>query len=186
MSLHYPDFLKRKFKGALKSSNNIDILDKGVDLISINVTESSPFNTLASPILQREILHQFYNYLSNGKSLSYEVTCQILQLMSEKSNLGKREKVLNLDKNVSAIKIGNFLQLKICTENNLDVENTKVIEKLKKFGKNDTDDDDDDNKNDGDVRKEVRKIDLNLEEEKAFHGLTYICEKVCYSLIFFF
>ena len=151
-------------------------------MISINITDSSPFNSLASPILQREVLHRFYTYLSDGKSLSYEVTCQILQLINEKRNFGKREKVLNLDKNISAIKIGNFLQLKICAENIMDIENTRIIEKLRKIDDDDTDDDDE---NDGDVHKDVRKVDLNSEEEKVFDGLTYTRDKVCCSLLRF-
>lgn len=151
-------------------------------MISINITDSSPFNSLASPILQREVLHRFYTYLSDGKSLSYEVTCQILQLINEKRNFGKREKVLNLDKNISAIKIGNFLQLKICAENIMDIENTRIIEKLRKIDDDDTDDDDE---NDGDIHKDVRKVDLHSEEEKVFVGLTYTCDKVCYSLLRF-
>ena len=145
-------------------------------MISINITESSPFNSLVSPILQREVLHRFYTHLSDGKSLSYEVTCQILQLTNEKNNLGKREKVLNLDKNISAIKIGNFLQLKKCTENIMDIENTKIVEKSRKIDENDTDDEDE---SDGDMCKDVRKIHLNSEKEKVFDGLTYICDKVC-------
>jgi hypothetical protein len=180
LSIYYPDFLERKDKDTLRSSNDFNIHDERVGLISINITESSPFNSLASSILQREVLHRFYTYLSDGKSLSYEGTCQMLQLINEKSNLGKREKVLNLDKNISAIKIGNFLQLKKCTENNIDIENTKNFEKLRKIDDNDTDDDDDD-ENDGDIYSnlDVKKVDLNSEKVKVFDGLTYICDKVC-------
>jgi hypothetical protein len=183
LSHHYPDFLERKEKDTLKSSNDNNLLDRRVDLISINITESSAFNSLASPIIQRQVLHRFYTYLSDGKSISYKVTRQILQLINEKSNLGKREKVLNLDKNISAIKIGSFLQLKKCTENITDIENTKIIEKLRKFDENDTDDEDDEN--DGNIcsNQDVRKVDSNSEKEKVFDGLTYICDKVCYSLI---
>ena len=98
------------------------------------------------------------------------MTCQILQLTNEKNNLGKREKVLNLDKNISAIKIGNFLQLKKCTENIMDIENTKIVEKSRKI---------DEDESDGDMCKDVRKIHLNSEKEMVFDGLTYICDKVC-------
>ena len=142
-------------------------------LISIDITDSSPFCALASPILQREVLHRFYGCLSNGKSLSYEVTCQLLLMINEKFNIGKREKVLHLDKMISAVKTGHFLQLKKITGDTTDPENKEYRGRLKRINQNVTD-------HGGDLTcdKNERKFDSTSGSNNVFDGLSYICHKV--------
>ena len=76
-------------------------------LIKINV--DSPFLQLASPLIQREILQRIYKYLSNGKTLSYETTCKLLSFTTQDIDISKKKKIMQLDKEILAIHLGNYL-----------------------------------------------------------------------------
>lgn len=62
-----------------------------------------------------------------GEALSYEVTCQVVTLIIENTKFGKREKVLDLNKEIYVIKLGSFLLFKTRENDKLDkdgVENS--------------------------------------------------------------
>ena len=86
--------------------------------------------------------------------------------MKENLHIGKREKVLHLDKNLSAVKIGNFLQFKKYTKFDTDFDNDKHPSKLRRLKEIDVD-------NDNDLH-----CNKNLVEVSVLEGLSYICDEV--------
>ena len=93
--------------------------------ISVDIREDSPFLLLPSPLVQREVLQKIYKSISCQNSLSYDSTCQILSLINEKTAFGKRAKVLHLCKDVSAVKIGDYLVFKLKKETIADSVNSE-------------------------------------------------------------
>ena len=81
--------------------------------VSIDISLNSPFILLVSPLIQREIIQRIYRYLSNGKTLSYESTCKLLSLIKEDIEVGRKEKIMQLDKELLAVRTGTFLQFRI-------------------------------------------------------------------------
>lgn len=123
--VHDPSPVLSVLSGELDKSKQIYIKE-----ISIEINTNSAFLLLPSPLVQRAVLQRMYHSFSNRETLSYESTCQILALINEKSNFGKREKVLHLDKEISVAKIGDYLiftreQLRIL--NNKNKINDKII-----------------------------------------------------------
>ena len=109
------------------------------------------------------------------------MTCQLLLLTNEKVVFGKREKVMHLNKNISAVKIGDYLQFKGRAERITDVQSTKEhLEKVKENNENDNNNNNtNDNDNDDDNGKSVRNhhfiekgVNLN------FKGVTIIHDEV--------
>ena len=84
-----------------------------VNEISIKITDDSPFLSLASPIIQREILHRIYKYLSNGRTLSYEITCKLLSFMIQDIDISKKKKIMQLDKEILAVNMGHYLVFEV-------------------------------------------------------------------------
>jgi hypothetical protein len=80
--------------------------------IIINIDKNSIFSTLPSPLIQREILQRIYKSISGGKMLNYEMTCKLLSLINDDIGLGKKDKAMQLDKDISAVKIGGVLLVK--------------------------------------------------------------------------
>ena len=84
-----------------------------VNEILIKITDDSPFLSLASPIIQREILHRIYKYLSNGRTLSYEITCKLLSFMIQDIDISKKKKIMQLDKEILAVNMGHYLVFEV-------------------------------------------------------------------------
>jgi hypothetical protein len=101
--------------------------------ISIEIKSESAFRQLPSALLQREVLQRIYKIFSKRESLSYELTCQIMALVTEKSTFGKREKVLHLDKEISVVRIGYhliFTRERLRIFNSRNAENDKTLNNL--------------------------------------------------------
>ena len=106
------------------------------------------------------------------------MTCQLLLLTKEKIVFGKREKIMHLNKNISAVKIGDYLQFKGRADRIIDVQSTK--EHLEKVIENDennndnnnTNDDDDDGKSVSNYHFSEKGVTLN------YKGLTIIHDEV--------
>ena len=131
MNKYYPSLVRDPspvlsiLSGELDKSKQIHIKE-----ISIEIKTDSAFLLLPSPLVQRAVLQRMYHSFSNRETLSYESTCQILALINEKNNFGKREKVLHLDKEISIVKIGDYLiftREKLRILNNKNKTNDKII-----------------------------------------------------------
>ena len=101
--------------------------------VTLDVKDNSPFSLLPSPLIKREVLQRVFKSISSN-SLSYELTCQILSLAQEKSQIGKKEKKKHLDKNAVCIKIGDYLIFKNNDQNNfcddISIEKSRDVNSL--------------------------------------------------------
>ena len=112
-----------------------------VNEISIKITDDSPFLALASPLIQREILHRIYKYLSNGRTLSYEITCKLLSFMIQDIDISKKKKIMQLDKEILAVNMGHYLVFEVdsLTANDIQTEMDDIkIDDTNDFNKEDS------------------------------------------------
>jgi hypothetical protein len=97
-----------KYKGVATENSENNRLNE----IIINIDKKSVFSMLPSPLIQREILQRMYKSISGGKMLNYEMTCKLLSLINDDIGLGKKDKAMQLDKDISAVKMGGVLLVK--------------------------------------------------------------------------
>lgn len=118
------------------------------------------------------------------------MTCQLLLLTNEEIGYGKREKVMHLNKDISAVKTRDYLQFEGRVERITDVRSTK--EHLRKVIKNnendsnnnntneyDSDNDDrDDDDNDDAIVSNSDEFSKNEKKTLKVNGVTVIHDKV--------
>ena len=94
-------------------NDNLDSKKSRVKKILLKINADSPFLLLPSPLIQREVLQRIYKYLSNGNMLNYEITCDLLSFIIKDINIGKKQRTMQLDKELFAVHIGSFLLFQI-------------------------------------------------------------------------
>lgn len=103
------------------------------------------------------------------------MTCQLLLLTNEEIGYGKREKVMHLNKDISAVKTRDYLQFEGRVERITDVRSTK--EHLRKVIKNNENDSNNNNTNDA-IVSNSDEFSKNEKKTLKVNGVTIIHDKV--------